>query len=90
MVFQGNVPTDRGSYVIQLFRGPSDGSREAEPIGPPYGYPSQLWWDVSPDGTKVLVSDVDSSGASIIDLLTGDVSDIQDVGGYAGWQRLGP
>jgi hypothetical protein len=71
----------------ELFSGPIDGGPSVA-VGPTYDHLDRRGWDLSPDGTKVLISLQAPSATSIVDLETGKISQVQDVGAAFGWQRV--
>ena len=90
ILFQGNVTPEGGAPSIQLFHGQLDGSQAAVPIGPSFRYPNELSWNVSPDGTQVLLTVQTPSQTSIIDVASGESTGIGDLGDAWDWQRLAP
>jgi len=69
-----------------LCYGPVDGSSPAHPIGPSYDYTVRNGFELSPDGTKVILFLTDHS--TVIDLASNTWTDLDIAGDWVSWQRL--
>jgi Tol biopolymer transport system component len=88
ILFETSAVTGQGKS--QLYDARVDGSQTPIPLGPAYDYTNRRGWDVSPDGAEVLISLGAPSATSMVNVLTGDVTELPDVGEEWGWQRLAP
>ena len=82
--------TDDRATPQHIVLAPVDGSQPAAPVGPSFSGANVQGFGFSPDGTKVFL--VQTGATTLIDLATGDTTDLGDAGGpeASGWQRLAP
>jgi dipeptidyl aminopeptidase/acylaminoacyl peptidase len=85
IVYEGGPP---GSGLSQLVYAPVDGSRPSRFIGPEFYYQNRTGFDFSPDGKQVVLSLVGKN--EVIDVATGEATELPGIKTQVGWQRLAP